>query len=169
MGKTSKSGLGMGVGLSPQGNITQSSFDIKVKELISNEPKQFNSSNFDFKKSEPKDDEYLLKLNHVDSDTKAKFLKDVFGYEKGDGKKINSAIGQSIDGRIFVMEELDCVKLIKPFKNLKVGTKGTIVRKYTENDFEVEFFDDNHETIDVYTITGDYLQIYWKYSKSKDN
>ena len=50
------------------------------------------------------------------------------------------------------MNELDCVKLIKPFKELKVGTKGCIVVKYTENDFEVEFFDDNDETIDVYTI-----------------
>ena len=38
------------------------------------------------------------------------------------------------------MKELDCVKLIKPFKELKVGTKGCIVLKYTENDFEVEFF-----------------------------
>ena len=50
------------------------------------------------------------------------------------------------------MNELDCIKLIKPFKDLKVGTKGCIVVKYTENDFEVEFFDENDETIDVYTI-----------------
>ena len=67
------------------------------------------------------------------------------------------------------MEELDCVKLIKPFEDLKVGTRGTIVLKYTENDFEVEFFDENHETIDVYTITDDYLEVYWKYSEHKDN
>lgn len=67
------------------------------------------------------------------------------------------------------MEELDCVKLIKPFEDLKVGTKGTIVLKYTENDFEVEFFDENHETIDVYTITSDYLEVFWKYSEHKDN
>ena len=39
------------------------------------------------------------------------------------------------------MNELDCVKLIKPFKKLKVGTKGYILLKYTENGFEVEFFD----------------------------
>ena len=26
----------------------------------------------------------------------------------------------------FVMEELDCVKLIKPFKDLKVGTKDVM-------------------------------------------
>lgn len=66
------------------------------------------------------------------------------------------------------MEELDCVKLIKPFGSLKIGTKGTIVLKYTENDFEVEFFDENHNTIDVYTITRDYLEVYWKYSEHKD-
>ena len=34
MGKTSKSGLGIGVGSSPQGGITQSDFDDKVKELL---------------------------------------------------------------------------------------------------------------------------------------
>ena len=59
------------------------------------------------------------------------------------------------------MYELDCVKLIKPFKELKVGTKGCIVVKYTENDFEVEFFNENNETIDVYTISKEYLDVYW--------
>ena len=44
------------------------------------------------------------------------------------------------------MNELDCVKLILPFKKFKVGAKGRIVLKYTENDFEVEFFDENDET-----------------------
>ena len=37
------------------------------------------------------------------------------------------------------MNELDCVKLIKPFKDLKVGTKGGIVLKYTENDLKQSF------------------------------
>lgn len=59
------------------------------------------------------------------------------------------------------MNELDCVKLIKPFKELKVGTKGCIVSKYTENDFEVEFFDEYNVTIDVYTISREYLEVYW--------
>ena len=59
------------------------------------------------------------------------------------------------------MNELGCVKLIKPFKELKVVTKGCIVLKYTENDFEVEFFDENNETIDVYTISKEYLDVYW--------
>lgn len=58
------------------------------------------------------------------------------------------------------MNELDCVKLIKPFKKLKVGTKGCIVLKYTDNGFEVEFFNENDETIDIYTISRDYLDVY---------
>lgn len=58
------------------------------------------------------------------------------------------------------MNELDCVKLIKPFKELKVGTKGCIVLKYTGNDFEVEFFNENDETIDIYIISRDYLDVY---------
>ena len=57
------------------------------------------------------------------------------------------------------MEELQCVKLKKSFKGLAIGTKGTIVLKYTENDFEVEFFDAEGNTIGVYTITGDYIEL----------
>ena len=59
------------------------------------------------------------------------------------------------------MNEFDCVKLIKPFKELEIGTKGCIVHKYNENDFEVEFFDKDNETIGVYTISKDYLEVYW--------
>lgn len=59
------------------------------------------------------------------------------------------------------MNELDCVKLTRPFKELAIGTKGCIVHKYNEDDFEVEFFNDNHETIDVYTISKDYFEVYW--------
>lgn len=59
------------------------------------------------------------------------------------------------------MNELDCVKLIKPFKNLKIGTEGCIVLKYDDDNFEVEFFDDNNETIDVCTISKDYLEVFW--------
>lgn len=43
-------------------------------------------------------------------------------------------------------------KLIKEFKGLTIGTKGTIVLKYTENDFEVELFDSNDDTIGAFTI-----------------
>lgn len=64
------------------------------------------------------------------------------------------------------MEELDCVKLTKPFKNLKVGTEGTILIKYNEEDYEVEFFDDSNNTIGVYTISKDYLKISRIYSKN---
>ena len=59
------------------------------------------------------------------------------------------------------MNGLDCVKLIKPFEELEVGTKGCIVHKYNEDDFEVEFFDSDDETIGVYTISKDYLEVYW--------
>lgn len=60
------------------------------------------------------------------------------------------------------MEELDCVKLIKEFKGLPVGTKGVVVLKYNDIDVEVEFFDDKDETIDVYTIPTSYLEVTWK-------
>ncbi len=66
------------------------------------------------------------------------------------------------------MELFDCVKLIKPFEGLKIGTKGAIVEKYDESNFEVEFFDDKDETIGVYTISSDFLEVYWKESEHKN-
>lgn len=62
------------------------------------------------------------------------------------------------------MKELDVVKLIKLFEDLEVGTEGTIVYEHGNNWFEVEFFDLNMDTIGVYTICGDYLELIleWK-------
>ena len=65
------------------------------------------------------------------------------------------------------MEELDCVSLTKPFEDLEVGTEGCIVLKYNDKDYEVEFFNKEGKTIDVYTISKDYLEVYWKYSDHK--
>lgn len=56
------------------------------------------------------------------------------------------------------MNELDTVILIKYFENLEIGTKGTIVYKYDEKNFEVEFFDNQNNTIGVFTISIDYLK-----------
>ena len=60
------------------------------------------------------------------------------------------------------MKELDCVKLTKPFNGLPLGTKGVVVLKYNDEDVEVEFFDDNDQTIDVYTVPTDCLEVTWK-------
>ena len=56
------------------------------------------------------------------------------------------------------MKELDVVKLNKEFKGLKAGTEGTIVLEYDGNYFEVEFFDDNNDTIDVFTTPIELLE-----------
>ena len=65
------------------------------------------------------------------------------------------------------MNELDVVKLIRPFKGLEVGIKGTIVHKYNSHNFEVEFFDQNNESIDVFTIESSYLELVWKFNEIK--
>lgn len=58
---------------------------------------------------------------------------------------------------------------IKEFENLQIGTKGVIVKKYDETNFEVEFFNENGQSIDVYTISSEYLEVYWKASEHKNN
>lgn len=57
------------------------------------------------------------------------------------------------------MKELDVVRLIKEFEGMPIGTEGTIVYKYNDRAFEVEFFDDKGETIDVFTTTNDALEL----------
>ena len=57
------------------------------------------------------------------------------------------------------MKELDVVKLKKEFNGLTTGTEGTIVLEYDGSCFEVEFFDMNGDTIDVFTTPADVLEL----------
>lgn len=57
------------------------------------------------------------------------------------------------------MKELDVVRLIKEFEGLTIGTKGTIVLEYDGKFFEVEFFDDDGNTIDVLTTPVDCIEL----------
>ena len=57
------------------------------------------------------------------------------------------------------MEELDVVRLTKEFEGLPVGTEGTIVCEYDGKAFEVEFFDNDGDTIDVFTTPVEVLEL----------
>lgn len=57
------------------------------------------------------------------------------------------------------MKELDVVKLTKEFSGLPIGTEGTIVHDYDGTMFEVEFFDDKGDTIDVFMTPKDHLML----------
>lgn len=57
------------------------------------------------------------------------------------------------------MKELDVVKLTKEFNGLSAETEGTIVLEYDGTYFEVEFFDSNGDTIDVFTTPIDVLEL----------
>lgn len=57
------------------------------------------------------------------------------------------------------MKELDVVRLTKEFEGLASGTKGTIVLTYDGKFFEVEFFDDDGDTIDVLTTPVECIEI----------
>ena len=57
------------------------------------------------------------------------------------------------------MKELDVVKLTKDYKNLPAGTEGAIVLEYDGKAFEVEFFDDDDDTIDVLTVPVECLEL----------
>ena len=58
------------------------------------------------------------------------------------------------------MKELDVVKLLKSYNGIQTGTVGTIVLKYDDKNYEVEFFDADGETIDVLTIHADLLELH---------
>ena len=57
------------------------------------------------------------------------------------------------------MKELDVVRLITEFEGLPSGTKGTTVCEYDEKVFEVEFFDNNGDTIDVFTTPAEVIEL----------
>ena len=61
------------------------------------------------------------------------------------------------------MKELDAVRLTKEFEGLPVGTEGTIVCEYDGKAFEVEFFDNDGDTIDVFTTPVEVLEFLIEY------
>jgi hypothetical protein len=61
------------------------------------------------------------------------------------------------------MKELDVVRLTKEFEGLPIGTEGTIVCEYDGKAFEVEFFDNDGDTIDVFTTPVEVLELLIKY------
>ena len=61
------------------------------------------------------------------------------------------------------MKELDVVRLKSVFSDLPTGTTGTIVLEYNGKCFEVEFFDENGDTIDVVTTPVEFLELVQSY------
>lgn len=57
------------------------------------------------------------------------------------------------------IKEYDKVKLVKPFNGLQINTEGAVVLEYDGTAFEVEFFDESGETIEVLTVPTEYLKI----------
>ena len=57
------------------------------------------------------------------------------------------------------MNELDVVKLKCDFHGLSAGTIGTIVLEYDGTVFEVEFIDNNGDTIDVLTTPAEKIEL----------
>ena len=61
------------------------------------------------------------------------------------------------------MKELDVVRLTKEFEGLPIGTEGPIVCEYDGKAFEVEFFDNDGDTIDVFTTPVEVLELLIEY------
>lgn len=61
------------------------------------------------------------------------------------------------------MKELDVVRLKRDFSDLTAGTTGTIVLEYDGKCFEVEFFDESGDTIDVVTTPVEFLELVQSY------
>ncbi len=57
------------------------------------------------------------------------------------------------------MKELDVVRLKEDFKSIPAGTKGTIVLEYDGRCYEVEFVDDDSNTIGVLTTPSEILEL----------
>lgn len=60
------------------------------------------------------------------------------------------------------MKELDVVRLLQEFNGFPAGTEGTIVHKYDESIYEVEFFDKSGNTLEVVTTPKQVLELLLK-------
>ncbi|OAD90778.1 hypothetical protein A7A78_13780 [Aequorivita soesokkakensis] len=66
------------------------------------------------------------------------------------------------------MKEYDIVKLkVNLNKNILKGMEGTILISYGNNEFEVEFLDNDkfnieYEESSTFTISGDQLEVIWE-------
>lgn len=121
MGKTKNSGLSIHTNSSD--NPTSSNgIDNKIDELaVKNTP--FDSSTLPYNESKVKYDGYLLDKSHDIGESKAKFLSETLGYNKGDGAKLHAAVTEAINGKT-------------PDKVIKTqyGTKATFNTKIKGND-----------------------------------
>ncbi|WP_303869507.1 DUF4926 domain-containing protein [Fannyhessea vaginae] len=61
------------------------------------------------------------------------------------------------------MKEFDIVKLKENFQGINAGTEGTIVLEYDRTAFEVEFVDENLDTIEVITTPANLLELVQSY------
>ena len=61
------------------------------------------------------------------------------------------------------MKELDVVRLKSVFSDLPTGTTETIVLEYDGKCFEVEFFDEKGDSIDVVTTPVEFLELVQSY------
>ena len=57
------------------------------------------------------------------------------------------------------MKELDVVRLVQEFNGFPLGTEGTIVHKYDDSMFEVEFFSKDGDTLDVVTTPKNVIEL----------
>ncbi len=57
------------------------------------------------------------------------------------------------------MKELDVVRLVREFQGFPMGTEGTIVHKYDDSMYEVEFFNKDGDTLDVVTTPKNVIEL----------
>ena len=57
------------------------------------------------------------------------------------------------------MKELDVVRLIQEFNGFSIGTEGTIVHRYDDSMYEVEFFSKDGDTLDVVTTPKSVIEL----------
>ncbi len=64
-------------------------------------------------------------------------------------------------------EDFYCVKLFKPYNNLKKGTKGAILGQFDDDIFYVKFVDNDNKTLDTCLISKEYLEVNTEFIKAK--
>ena len=102
MGRYYNSGIGKGIGTSPQTTLQNQVYENKVKEIEEN--KNLNLDTFDINKfsysdSQAKIENYLLNLENEKGKSKAKFFIEILGYSKNNPKEFFDNISNALNGK----------------------------------------------------------------------
>ena len=153
MASIKNSGLGHGSSGSPQSALEESTYENKVleNELLSKNNVPIIKAG-DLRYNKKKIEGYLLNKDHPQGKSKAKFMKDILGYDQADSKLFHKNLISSILGKIPSDTKKTPHGLKHTYNVQLIGKKGNTVKA---NVVVIIQKDNNRVTYKIVTVYPD--------------